>query len=543
MIDDPNVLRGPNYLFEFGEDITMGKLIHDQLISHSNKVAQIQQETGEEVTFEQIYDKSCKLAVHLKRNGVKINDRIAICSENNLGWSVPVCASLFVGASICPLNHSYSKRESVHTLNISKPKYIFVSPKTLSSMKNVVKDLSWSPTLVLTLNQPNEANVPSVDNLIANVTPVMLNNFEVTKVDIHEHIVSILCSSGTTGLPKGVMHSDNNYLKSIQAMLDGSTNLASENQVMIFLLPMFHSYCFNLVLMTLISGTKAIIFSSFQEKAFLETIEKYKIEVMPLVPPLMLFLAKHPMVDKYDLSSLKTIWCGAAPLSSEIEQAVKKRLNNPDIKQGYGMTELTFSVLKNPLYDYKPGSVGKLIAGCLGKVVQVDENESTSTKTLGPFCQGELCFKGDVVMKGYCDDPTSTSATIDKDGWLHTGDIGYYDNDGFFFIVDRLKELIKYKGFQVPPAELEAIILTHPAVKDVAVVGLPDEVAGELPLAFVVKQPNAEITAENILNYVNERVSNQKKLRGGVRFIENIPKNPSGKILRRELRNLLKSKL
>lgn len=195
----------------------------------------------------------------------------------------------------------------------------------------------------------------------------MMNNFEVTKVNVIDHIITILCSSGTTGLPKGVMHTDNNYLKSMQAMMGGTNSIVSEDNTLIFLLPMFHAYCFNLLLMSLIIGAKAIIFSTFQEESFLKTIEKYKIKILPMVPPLMVFLAKHPIVDKYDLSCIKTIWCGAAPLSREVEEAVKKRLNNPEIKQGYGMTELTFSVLKNPDDNKKQGSTGKLVAGCSGK--------------------------------------------------------------------------------------------------------------------------------------------------------------------------------
>ena len=148
----------------------------------------------------------------------------------------------------------------------------------------------------------------------------------------------------------------------------------------------------------------------------------------------------------------------------------------------------------------------KLNSHVSAKVIPVDESGKWSNKTLGPYCEGELCFKGDLVMKGYCGDKSSTAATIDKDGWLHTGDVGFYDKDGYFYIVDRLKELIKYKGFQVPPAELEAVLLTHPGIKDAAVVGVPNEEAGELPLAFVVKQPNANITSDDVIKYVNGKI-------------------------------------
>lgn len=181
----------------------------------------------------------------------------------------------------------------------------------------------------------------------------------------------------------------------------------------------------------------------------------------------------------------------------------------------------------------KPGSVGSLKTGLYAKVIDTETG-----KPLGPNQRGELCFKGDCIMKGYLGDVKATQTAI-LDGWLHTGDVGYYDNDYEFFIVDRIKELIKYKGFQVPPAEIESLLLTHPKIKDAAVIGKPDELAGELPLAFVVTQDNVNLSAEEVINYVAERTSPAKRLRGGVKFVKEIAKNPSGKILRRVLRDSL----
>lgn len=295
-----------------------------------------------------------------------MGDRIAICSENNLHWAVPICATMFVGATVCPLNPMYSKREFLHTVNISKPKLIFVSPLAFKSVKNYVKELSWTPTVVLMLEEPN-VDEPSIGKLISNISMKSIENFQVTNVNATEHVVAILCSSGTTGLPKGVMLTDKNYLSTIQTMLDGSVGIAMQDQAIICLLPFFHAYCFSVLIFSIIAGSTAIIFSTFKEEAFLETIEKYKIQVLNLVPPLMVFLAKHPIVDRYDLSSVKIIWCGAAPLSREIEDAVKKRLNNPEIRQGYGMTETTLTVLKIPENCNKPGSAGKLMPGVSGR--------------------------------------------------------------------------------------------------------------------------------------------------------------------------------
>jgi acyl-CoA synthetase (AMP-forming)/AMP-acid ligase II len=253
-------------------------------------------------------------------------------------------------------------------------------------------------------------------------------------------------------------------------------------------------------------------------------------------PPVSVFLAKTPLFNKFDLSSLKIIWSGAAPLAKETETQVKARFNDEIVYlQGYGQTEATLGTLYGTYGVTKSGSVGQPVKGIYAKVI--DENG----KSLGPNKVGELCFKGALISKGYLKNEKATKEIIDKDGWLHTGDLGYYDDDQDFFIVDRLKELIKFKGFQVPPAELEALLITHPKVKDCGVIGISDEAAGELPFAFVVKQPYVELSEDEIKNFVKENASNAKWLRGGVKFIEEIPKNPSGKILRRELRDLYKS--
>lgn len=215
------------------------------------------------------------------------------------------------------------------------------------------------------------------------------------------------------------------------------------------------------------------------------------------MPPIIVWLTKTPLIAKYNLSSLKVIWYGAAPLSKDVQIAAQNRLNNPVIRQGYGMTEGTLAYIGQTDGHHKIGSVGILRCGVWGRVVDIETG-----KVLGPNQRGELHFKGSSIMKGYIGDKQATNATIDANGWLQTGDIGYYDEDGEWFIVERIKELIKYKAFQVPPAEIEAILLTHDQIKDAGVIGVEDESAGELALAFVVKQPNATITEKDVIDFV-----------------------------------------
>lgn len=257
-----------------------------------------------------------------------------------------------------------------------------------------------------------------------------------------------------------------------------------------------------------------------------------------VVPPLVVLLSKSPLVKSFNTSSLQYAISAAAPLSAEVLEALRNQIPHLIVRQYYGMSEGgTFTSQTDKFC--KPGSVGVLRTGVYAKVIDIE-----SGATVGPNTPGELLFKGSGLMNGYIGDSDSTKASFDKDGWLHSGDIGLYDENHEWFIVDRLKELIKYKGFQVAPAELEALILSHPIVKDVGVVGVPDDLAGELPMAFVVKQGNC--TEKDIIDFVASQTSPAKRLRGGVRFVNEIPKTASGKILRRVLKEMvsqLKSKL
>lgn len=272
---------------------------------------------------------------------------------------------------------------------------------------------------------------------------------------------------------------------------------------------------------------------SFDLVKYLEIIQEHKVTRSHIVPPICLALAKHPIIDKYDLSSLEVIMSGAAPLGADVQKALQDRLGTL-VKQAWGMTELSPA---GNIFDDEhlrrlggesKGSVGPLLAATEAKIVSL-----TDGTDLDPTEEGELYIRGPQVMKGYYKNKEATDEMLDSEGWLHTGDVCKFDEDGLLYITDRCKELIKYKGFQIAPAELEALILTIPQVMDVVVIPVPDEVGGEIPRAYVVKRPDTEVTEEEICDFVAEKVNPNKKLRGGVRFTDAIPKSASGKILRR----------
>jgi len=348
-------------------------------------------------------------------------------------------------------------------------------------------------------------------------------------IDAAADLAVLPYSSGTTGLPKGVMLTHRNLVANIV-----QTNAAmpmEPDDVLVGVLPFFHIYGMTVIMnMGLVGGNTIVTMPRFDLGEFLGLIESERVSCAYVVPPIALALAKHPAVDEADLSSLRMVMSGAAPLGPELTELLAERLGVP-VTQGYGMTELSPVSHFCPLDGIKPGTIGPGVPGTESRIV---DPESGLDVTEGE--RGELWVRGPQVMAGYLNNDEATAATIGPDGWLRTGDIAIVDEDGYYTIVDRLKELIKYKGYQVPPAELEAVLIAHPAVADCAVIGVPDEEAGELPKGFVVIAEGAEVSDEELLEHVAAQVSPQKRLRILER-IDAIPKSASGKILRRELRD------
>ena len=320
-------------------------------------------------------------------------------------------------------------------------------------------------------------------------------------------------------------------------VLTTSINTLTDDDVLIGVLPFFHIYGMVLILnLAIFKGVSLVTMPRFDLEQFLQIVEKYKITCLNLVPPLVLALSKHPLVEKYDVSSIRLISSGAAPLGQELEQACANRLGC-EIYQGYGLTEVAGASHINtiPVPTDKVGAVGRVVPNTYSKIIDTE-----SGKELGFNERGEVLIKGPHVMKGYLNNEEATNHCIDKDGWFHTGDIGYADEDGYFFIVDRVKELIKYKAYQVAPAELEAILVSHEAIVDAAVIPSPDEEAGEIPKGFVVL--NQDMDPQEIMDLVAEQVAPHKKIRK-IEIVDEIPKSASGKILRRVLVEQERSKI
>lgn len=504
-------------------DVTIPETAFTPLVLHrarelGDKPALIEGPTGRTITYSQLEDQIRRVAASLDKRGFRKGEVLGILSPNIPEYAVAFHATALIGGIVTPINPLYTEHEIAHQLKDAGARFLVTLPGCLEKAQAAARAADVEEVFVF---GEAEGATPFA-SLIAE------ERFSGhAQVDPREDLVALPYSSGTTGLPKGVMLTHHNLVANIKQM--EGLNYFFENDILICILPLFHIYGLVVVLnMGLYTGATIVTMPRFDLEGFLKAVQDYNVTLAHLVPPIVLALSKNPVVDNYQPLKLRTIFSGAAPLGEDLTRACMNRLGC-QVRQGYGMTEtspVTHSSPAPPM-EIKFGSVGVCAPNTECRIVSLETGEN-----LGPMERGEVWVRGPQIMKGYLNKPDATAQTIDDEGWLHTGDIGYADGDGHFFIVDRAKELIKYKGFQVPPAELEAILVTHPCVADAAVIPCPDDEAGEVPKAFIVLKN--ETTADEILEFVSERVAPHKRIRY-VEFMEQIPKSPSGKILRRVL--------
>ncbi|EKM53456.1 uncharacterized protein PHACADRAFT_125215 [Phanerochaete carnosa HHB-10118-sp] len=479
-------------------------------------------------------------------------DVAMIFSPNSLAWPIMLFGGFAAGLCMTLANSSYTPRELEHQWTDSGAKVVFVHPAllpvVLEMFKNLDFDLTAARRRIIIADWP--ARDPISNDYIRMQDLLYKGRFFMEEKFPGElaNETALLCySSGTTGKPKGVMTTHRN-LTALLPMVDISyPNLHEPNPVMLGSLPFYHIYgVFKLLHFPFIRGIPVVIMQKFDITDACKWIEKYKVTQMLVVPPMCLLFTHHPAVDKYNISSLRLMLSGAAPLGAPLVMAMCTRFKNAGadfaLIQGYGLTETSPTTHLLPAEDFvrKVGSVGPLLPNLEARLVVEDVQEAAAGEP------GELWLRGPSIMKGYLNNPEATANSITPDGWFKTGDIAIVDEEGYYTIVDRRKELIKYKGFQVPPAELESVLLEHPEIVDVAVIGVVDEAeATELPKAYVVHKTGLQFHEEQafglaVQEWIKPRVARHKYLRGGVVTIEAIPKSAAGKILRRQLRERAK---
>src|SRR6266536_2504964 len=499
-------------------DVSLPALVLADAPARAARPALIDGPSGRTITYGELAGGARLAAAGLAARGFQRGDVFAIYCPNLPEYAVAFYAAQLAGGVNTTINPLYTVDELAFQLNDAGVSYLLTIPAFLDKAIQAAAKSGVREIFVL---GEAEGATPFAALLRSGRQPPDL------AINPKADLVALPYSSGTTGLPKGVMLTHYNLVANMRQM-DG-LEYFHRDDTLLCVLPLFHIYGLVVVLnMGLHMGATIVTMPRFDLEQFLQFIEKYRVTLSHIVPPLVLKLAKDPIVDNYDFSSLRMIFSGAAPLSAELSDQCMVRIGC-GIRQGYGMTEtspVTHSSPADPV-KMKPGSVGPPAPNTECKLVDPGTGEELIANQ-----RGEVGVRGPQIMKGYLNNPEATARTIDSDNWLHTGDIGYADDDGDFFIVDRVKELIKYKGFQVAPAELEAVLLTHPAVADAAVIPCPDDEAGEVPKAFVVLKDKA--SAEELISFVATRTAPHKKIRF-LEFIEQIPRSLAGKILRRVL--------
>ena len=479
-------------------------MLHEEVLGAAERwpgaVALIDAANGRSLRYGELADGVRRFAGGLRARGTQPGDVLGLVASNGIGFPIALHGALAAGLTVAPASPLLTAREL----------RAFLSQ---AGARRAVADAS-------ALAKVGEAGVDEVlalEDLPAGAA------FE-PAAGAPEAVAMLLSTSGTMGLPKSAAHTHAGAVATLRLFAAGEPPRFRADDVVSGIVPfphMFGSVMLNSVLRV---GARMVTLPRFEVEPFLRMVQEHRVTVAVVVPPIARLLARDPLVDRYDLSSLRFVLVGAAPCSAGVEAACAERLGCA-VAQGLGMTEA--APLALPEEPVSRGSVGRLVPETEAVVVDPD-----SGARLGPGRTGELWFRGPQVMRGYLGDESATAATIDADGWLHSGDLGHFDEQGNLFIVGRLKELIKSRGYQVAPAQLEAELIAHPAIADAAVVGRPDEEAGEVPVAYVVLRSAA--APEEIAGWVAERVAPYKRL-AEVIAVDELPHAPTGKLLRRVL--------
>jgi len=513
-------------------DVTLFDFLFADIAAVADRTALIDGTSGAETSFRKLVGQISALAGGLAQRGFGVGDVAGVLCPNIPAFATVFHGILRAGGTATTINSLYTADEIAGQLKDSHAGYLFTISMFLPQADAAARQVGLPAENVVVVDgsdqvAPDRTGLRQL--LSSGAPPPELD------IDPATQLAVLPYSSGTTGFPKGVMLTHRNLVANL-AQCVPMIGVVPDDRILA-VLPFFHIYGMN-VLMNggLLHRTPVVTVPRFDFPEFLRIIADRRATFLFIAPPIAVLLAKHPIVDTYDLSSVRMVGSGAAPLDAALGRAVAQRLGC-GVRQGYGMSEMSpvSHTIPGHRDDIPLGTVGVTLPNMECKIVDLVTGEDVGTPESGTSTAGELWCRGPNVMIGYLGDTQASAEVLDRDGFLHTGDVATVSAEGYVTIVDRVKELIKYKGYQVPPAELEALLLSHPLIADAAVIGVREADGEEVPKAFVVVQPGATLSADDVITFVADRVAPHKKVRR-VAFLQAIPKSAAGKILRKDLR-------
>ncbi|KAA0034187.1 4-coumarate--CoA ligase-like 1 [Cucumis melo var. makuwa] len=534
--DEKHIFRSQLPEVQVPCDITLPEFVLQNAESYAENVAFVEAMSGKAYTYREVLRDTNRFSKALHSLRLKKGHVVLVVLPNVAEYAIVALGIMTAGGVFSGVNPAAHISEIKKQVEVAEAKLVVTNAANFEK----VRELKLP---VILLEEELMEGAMNWHKLLEAADRAG-NNFvkeEIKQTDL----CALPFSSGTTGVSKGVMLTHRNLVANMCSTLSGVPQEMEGKVTTLGLIPFFHIYGITgICCSTLRNKGKVVVMGRFDLRTFINALITHEITFAPIVPPIILALVKNPIVEEFDLSSLKlqAIMTAAAPLAPELQTAFERKFPGVDVQEAYGLTEhccitLNYGNIGKENLSAKKNTVGRILPNLEVKFIDPDTGRSLPKNT-----PGEICVRSQCVMQGYYKNEEETSRTIDSKGWMHTGDIGYIDDDGDVFIVDRIKELIKYKGFQVAPAELEAILLTHPSIEDAAVVPLPDEEAGEIPAASVVMAPNSNETEEEIIKHVASNVAHYKKVRL-VHFVDTIPKSPSGKVMRRLIKEKMIEKI
>ncbi|KAI4471445.1 long-chain-fatty-acid--coa ligase [Holotrichia oblita] len=522
-----NLLYGPKRNIHI-EKKGIGREIYDRMQEFKNRIMQIDSRTKEQETYADIHRKLRRIALEMRKRGVKPGDIILSCSFNSMDTILPIYSTLYLNAVTVTLDPTISLRDSTHLIKLVSPKIIFVIPEAVALVETAIVDLEPKPEIVVM--GPSKKYATLSDFLKPHPEEEIFVPDDVN--DVHD-VSNIFFSSGTTGLPKAIMHTSYSMLTSIQLLREADF----DSTICLYYTSFYWISAFLFTTLAILSGGTRIFDGEFTTETFLKALEEYKVTSTFLSPTLAMQLTAEN-TKNYKVDSLKYLFTGGSTVTETLVNNLRKYLPNTHITVGYGQTEsggpaVIFSKSNDSLFRKKPTSCGLPYANTILKIVDLKTG-----KALGPMERGEIRIKSGACFRGYIDAKNTPEDPFDSDGFVKSGDIGYYDEDNCLYFCDRLKEMFKYRSWHVVPASIELIIYEHPAVLETVVIGIPHEIDDHHSLALVVLRQGHNVTEQELLAFVNERVSDREKLRAGLRIVKVFPKTPTGKLARPMIREI-----